>query len=245
MIILQLTNTRMSGTDADVCPIVSDARALTEAGHDITLITPAEATASLVDRLPRFVAAALRPILAAVSGESDHPAPTAPTPELVHVHHPFLVGEEALRIAALHNAPLVFTATLRYENPFPLPAPEAAHLRTFIEKLGICFANRCDVVVAHDAATAVRLFEGGVTRPIHVVATCHPPEVRARRLIEIYEEARAKRLSRGPLRECGAADRLRRELVLAWNKVHPTASSPTRRFGGVFAGLRGGSALPC
>lgn len=244
MIILRLTNTRASGTDAEVCPIVSDARALTEAGHHITLITPAEAPASLADRLPRFVGAALRPILASVSAAPD-PPPSTPAPELVHVHHPFLVGEEALRIATLHDVPLVFTATLRYENPFPLPAPEAAHLRAFIEKLGVCFANRCDVVIAPDAATAVRLFEGGVTRPIHVVAAVHSPEVRARRLVEIYEEARAKRLSRGPLRESGAANRLCRELVHAWNKVHPAASSPTSRFRGVFAGPRDGSALPC
>ena len=245
MTILQLTNTRASETDPDNRAVIADARALADAGHDVTLVSPAEPSASLADRLPRFVGAALRPLLSAVS-PVPVPAHSPSAPDTVHVHHPFLVGEEALRIAALHDAPLVFTSTLRYENPFPLPVPEAAHLRTFIEKLCVCFANRCDVVVARNAAVAVRLFEGGVTRPIHVVAGEHPPEVRARRLGEIYEEAREKRLSRGgPVRETGACGRLRRELVLAWNKVHPAASSSTRRHRGVLAGFRDGSALPC
>jgi hypothetical protein len=244
MIILQLTNTRASDTGAEACAIMADARALVEAGHDVTRVSPVEAQASLADRLPRFVRAALRPVFAAVSAAPE-PARSAAPPELVHVHHPFLVGEEALRISALHDVPLVFTATLRYENPFPLPAPEAAQLRAFIEKLGVCFANRCDVVVAPDPVIAVRLFEGGVLRPIHVVAKDDAPPARARRLTEIYEDARAKRRARGPVRETAASDRLRRELALAWSKVHPAASSFTRRSRGVLAGLFDGSALPC
>jgi len=244
MIILQLTNTRASDDDAEARSILADARALAEAGHEVTLVSPAEDRATLADRLPRFVGAALRPAFSALATLSG-PATPAPAPELVHVHHPFLVGEEALRIAALHDAPLVFTATLRYENPFPLPAPEAAHLRLFIEKLGVCFANRCDLVVAPAPAVAVRLFEGGVLRPIHVVADYDPPAARARRLAAIYEEARAKRRARGPLRDPGGPPRLRRELALAWNKIHPAAPAPARRARGVFASLRDGSALPC
>lgn len=240
MILLQLTNT--PATDRESRPLVACARALADAGHEVTLITPAEDRPSLRDRRPRFVDAAVPPASA--------PRPAGGTPpearaDLVHVHHPFLVGEEAVRLAALHEAPLVFTSSLQYENPFPLPPAEAARLRAFIEKLSLCFANRCDAVVAPSAAVAVRLFEGGVTRPIHVVAEEESAVVRAGRLLKIYAETLANRRARGPVRECGAAGRLRRELASAWHLVHPgaAASEPGRR--GVLAGFRDGSALPC
>ena len=244
MIILQLTNTRASDPETEARAILADAQALADAGHEVTLVSPAEDRATLADRIPRFIGAALRPAFAAVSALVE-PALAPPAPELVHVHHPFLVGEEALRIAALHDAPLVFTATLRYENPFPLPAAEADHLRAFIEKLGICFANRCDFVVAPSAAVAVRLFEGGVLRPIHVVSHDDPPGLRAARLAKIYDEACANRRARGPVRDTAPAARLRRDLALAWHKIHPAATPPPRRTRGVFALLRDGSALPC
>lgn len=241
MILFQLTNTLVSDQDAEARAILACSRALADAGHEVTLLTPAEQRPVLLDPRPRFIGAALSP--AACS--PDEETPTETRPDLVHVHHPFLVGEEALGIAERHDAPLVFTATLRYENPFPLPPAEAAHLRAFIEKLGICFANRCDTVVAPSPAVAVRLFEGGVTRPIHVVPDEDAAPARAARLVEIYTEAVTKRRSRGPVRECGAAGRLRHELALAWNRVHPAAPTSSRGARGVLAGLRDGSALPC
>lgn len=244
MILLQLTNTLVSDHDAEARSIVDSARALAEEGHEVTLVTPLEDRPALLDRAPRFAGAAVWPDAAAAVADAAPPHPDA-RPDLVHVHHPFLVGEEALRLADKHGAPLVFSATLRYENPFPLPPAEAAHLRSFIEKLGICFANRCDVVVAPSATVAMRLFEGGVARPIHVVPEDDVPSARAARLLGIYTEAIARRRARGPVRECGPAGRLRRELALAWNRIHPDVSISGRRPGGVFAGLRGGSALPC
>ena len=246
MTILQLTNTRVSDEDPEARSILARARALADAGHDVTLVTPIEESPALRDRAPRFIRSVLRRVFAAPAApEPPESPPGSPPPDLVHVHHPFLVGEEGLRIAAHHDAPLVFTATLRYENPFPLPPAEAGHLRAFIEKLGVCFANRCDLVVAPSAAVAIRLFEGGVVRPIQVVPEDEPPEEGARRLAKIYADAVAGHRARRPARDPGVARRLCRELALAWNKIHPAAPFPVRRPGGVLAGLRGDTALPC
>jgi|GEM_PF-5416105 hypothetical protein len=238
MILLQLTNSAAAGREAEANGVVACARALAEAGHEVTLITPAEDRPSLADRRPRFVDTAVRP-------RSAPPAPSQSRPDLVHVHDPFLVGEEALRLSELHQTPLVFTSSLRYEEPLPLSPAEAGRLRVLVEKLNLCFANRCDVVVAPSAAVAVRLFEGGVIRPIHVVSEDDTPAAKAARLLKLYAETVAKRRARGPVRECGAAGRLRRELALAWKRVHPGAPDSGRGSRGVLAGLRDGSALPC
>lgn len=242
MTILQLTNTRVSDHGPEARSIADCARALAAEGHDVTLVTPAEEpSADLSDREPRFMDAALWP-----AGEVPSPVPDPPAaPQVVHVHHPFLAGEEALRLSELHDAPLVFSATLHYDNPFPLPPREAARLHTFIEKLGVCFANRCDLVVAPSAAVAVKLIESGVVRPIHVVPADDEPGPRARRLSKLYAESVAVRRARGPARECGTAGRLHRELARAWNKIIPSAPFPARRARGVFAGLRDGFVSPC
>ncbi|HTO02185.1 MAG TPA: glycosyltransferase, partial [Opitutus sp.] len=36
--------------------------------------------------------------------------------DVIHAHHPFLLGDTALRIAASKNAPIIFTHHTRYED---------------------------------------------------------------------------------------------------------------------------------
>lgn len=229
MNICQLTNASPSLLDPDDCDLVASARALAEAGHEVALLSPAWPPASGLP--PCF--------------ERRHfGGAGASPPDIVHAHEPFLAGELALGLAAESGAPLVFTADLRYDSPLALPEPEAAALRAFVEKLGVCFANRCDAVIAPSPALAVRLFEQGVTRPIHVAPDARSPAAlpaHAARLAEIYEATRRRRSARGPS-PCPSSARLHHELALAWERVRPAAPGRAR-VGPDLA--RVDAALPC
>lgn len=91
--------------------------------------------------------------------------------DIVHAHHPFLLGDTALRIAASKNSPVIFTHHTRYEDyvhyvPFNSPA-----LREFAINLSTQFANLCDGVIAPSESIAQLIKSRGVEVPIKVVPT--------------------------------------------------------------------------
>jgi len=91
--------------------------------------------------------------------------------DIVHAHHPFLLGDTALRIAASKNSPVIFTHHTRYEDyihyvPFNSPA-----LREFAINLSTQFANLCDGVIAPSESIAQLIKSRGVEVPIQVVPT--------------------------------------------------------------------------
>lgn len=91
--------------------------------------------------------------------------------DIVHAHHPFLLGDTALRIAASKNVPVIFTHHTRYEDythyvPFASPA-----LREFAINLSTQFANLCDGVIAPSDSIAKLIKGRGVEVPIKVVPT--------------------------------------------------------------------------
>jgi glycosyltransferase involved in cell wall biosynthesis len=92
-------------------------------------------------------------------------------PEIVHVHHPFLLGSTGLRIAASRNLPVVFTYHTMYEHYTHYVAGDSAPLERFTIRLATDFANLCDHVIAPSQSVADVLRERGVTVPITVVPT--------------------------------------------------------------------------
>ena len=62
-------------------------------------------------------------------------------PDIVHSHHPFLVGGTALRIAHLHETPLVFTHHTMYEQYTHYVPGNSAVLKRFVIKLTTSYAN--------------------------------------------------------------------------------------------------------
>jgi glycosyltransferase involved in cell wall biosynthesis len=91
--------------------------------------------------------------------------------DIVHAHHPFLLGDTALRVGASKNVPVVFTHHTRYEDythyvPFDSPT-----LKEIAINLSTQFANLCDGVIAPSESIARLIRKRGVKSPIAVVPT--------------------------------------------------------------------------
>ncbi len=114
-------------------------------------------------------------------------------PDIVHSHHPFLIGDTALRIASKYNVPLVFTHHCLYEeNVHYMPGNEDA-LKRFVIELSTGYANLADHVFAPSESVMLMMKERGVITPVDVVPT------------GIYTEDFAR----------GAGKKLRKELGIA------------------------------
>jgi glycosyltransferase involved in cell wall biosynthesis len=92
-------------------------------------------------------------------------------PDIVHAHHPYLLGMTALRVARFHRLPLVFTHHTRYEEYTHYVPGNSFTLKRFVIELATRYANLCDQVFAPSESTAGLLQERGVTAPIAVVPT--------------------------------------------------------------------------
>lgn len=92
-------------------------------------------------------------------------------PDIVHSHHPFLLGSAAIRIARSRKVPLVFTQHTMYEHYTHYVNGEQPWVARFITALSVGYANLCDATIAPSESVADVLRERGVTSPIHVIPT--------------------------------------------------------------------------
>jgi len=92
-------------------------------------------------------------------------------PEIIHSHHPYLLGVTALRVARYRHLPLVFTHHTRYEEYTHYVPGNAPMLRRFIIEAAVCYANLADQVLAPSESIAELLRERGVTTAIQTVPT--------------------------------------------------------------------------
>jgi len=92
-------------------------------------------------------------------------------PEIIHSHHPFLLGEAALRIARFEKLPLVFTHHTLYEqytHYVPLDSPA---LKRFVIELATGYANLCNQVIAPSTSVKKLLLKRGVQSSVEVLPT--------------------------------------------------------------------------
>lgn len=92
-------------------------------------------------------------------------------PQIVHSHHPFLLGDTALRVSASRNIPAVFTHHTRYEQYTHYVPGDSPVLQRFVVDLAIGYCNLCDGVIAPSESIAEMLRQQGVTRPVEVIPT--------------------------------------------------------------------------
>lgn len=92
-------------------------------------------------------------------------------PDLVHSHHPFLLGDTALRFAAKQKAPVVFTHHTRYEEYTHYVPFNSPKLKQFVIELSTHYANLCDAVIAPSDSIARLIQQRGVNVEIDVIPT--------------------------------------------------------------------------
>ena len=92
-------------------------------------------------------------------------------PDIVHSHHPYLIGDTARRVAAKHHTPLVFTFHTFYERYTHYVPGDSPALKRFTAALSAGYANLVDQVFAPSESVAEELRRRGVVRPIEVVPT--------------------------------------------------------------------------
>lgn len=92
-------------------------------------------------------------------------------PDIVHSHHPYLLGVGALRIAAARKIPVVFTHHTLYEHYTHYVAGDSERLKRLVMSMSTGYANLCDHVVAPSKSVKKLLRLRGVNTPASVIPT--------------------------------------------------------------------------
>jgi len=176
MNIVMLTNTYLPHVGGVARSVASFTAEYRRRGHQVLVVAPEfdrqPADETGVVRIPAIQNfngsdfSAVLPVSGLLTESLD-----AFRPDIVHTHHPYLLGMTALRIARYRELPLVFTHhTLyeRYTHYVPLDSPA---FRRFVIELATRYANLCDQVFAPSESIAALLRERKVEAPIAVVPT--------------------------------------------------------------------------
>ncbi len=92
-------------------------------------------------------------------------------PDVIHSHHPFLLGDAALRAARRRRKPLLFTHHTLYERYTHYVPMDSPGMKRFVIHLSTKYANLCHAVVAPSRSVADILFERGVRTYIEEIPT--------------------------------------------------------------------------
>jgi 1,2-diacylglycerol 3-alpha-glucosyltransferase len=84
-------------------------------------------------------------------------------PHVIHSHHPFFMGDTALRVARKRDLPLLFTHHTMYERYIHYLPMASEALRHFVMRWATVYANLCDGVIAPSRSIAEILRRRGVT----------------------------------------------------------------------------------
>jgi 1,2-diacylglycerol 3-alpha-glucosyltransferase len=92
-------------------------------------------------------------------------------PDIIHSHHPFLLGDTALRTAASRALPAIFTYHTRYELYGHYVAQDAPVLQRLVLSLAVGYCDLCDHIIAPTLSIADLLRHHDVTKPIAIIPT--------------------------------------------------------------------------
>jgi len=145
-------------------------------GHEVAIVAPqfegADDTGRRVLRTPAiqhfngsdFSVRIPQPVLIADFVDSFRP-------DILHSHHPFLLGDSALRIAWARQLPLVFTYHTMYEQYTHYVPLNSDALKRFVIQMTRDYCNLCTQVIAPSESVAKLLRERGVVTPITSIPT--------------------------------------------------------------------------
>lgn len=92
-------------------------------------------------------------------------------PDIIHSHHPYLLGDAALRAAYRRNLPLVFTHHTLYEKYTHYVPMDSEVMKRLAVLLSTRYANLCTQVVAPSKSIADLISQRGVKTPIEIIPT--------------------------------------------------------------------------
>lgn len=92
-------------------------------------------------------------------------------PQIVHSHHPFLLGDTALRVSASRGVPVIFTHHTMYEKYTHYVPGDSPRFRRFVLDLVTGYCNLCDAVIAPSGTVAREILRRGVGVPVEVIPT--------------------------------------------------------------------------
>lgn len=92
-------------------------------------------------------------------------------PDIIHSHHPILLGDSALREARKIRAPIVFTHHTMYERYTHYVPMDSPALKRIAIQLTTNYCNLCDQVITPSESVARLLREREVLAPIEVIPT--------------------------------------------------------------------------
>lgn len=167
--ILMFTNTftpRLGGVTQSV---VSLQQELTKRGHS-TLIVTAHSQSEVLSE-PDVLRV---PVLAHTNG-ADWPLPVMPkrarqeieafAPDIIHTHHPFLLGRTALHAAARFDVPIVYTFHTRYDL-YLRASGGGVLLEQLIRRSMLAFCQTADAVIAPSDTIRCMLQASGLLTPV-------------------------------------------------------------------------------
>lgn len=177
MRILMLTNTYLPHVGGVARSVERTRQALMARGHQVCIIAPefsgsekqAEEGVIRVPALQNFNGSDFS-VRLPILGQLDAPI-EAFAPDLLHAHHPFLLGDTAVRLASDRRLPLVFTHHTLYEQYTHYVGGRSPALKRFAAQLSTEFANLCDHVIAPSESLQRLIRRRGVKSPIAVVPT--------------------------------------------------------------------------
>jgi glycosyltransferase involved in cell wall biosynthesis len=92
-------------------------------------------------------------------------------PDIIHAHHPYLLGGTAVRVARHFERPLLFTYHTMYEHYLHYVPTHAKRMQQFVINLVTGYCSLCDQVIAPSESVAEIIRSRGVASPIAVVPT--------------------------------------------------------------------------
>ena len=179
--IAHFTNTYQPFTNGIVRSISSFRHTLTELGHNVFVF--AQQVKGHVDKEPfvfRYPAIELPlqayPLTIPVSSFVDHLLPSLKL-DVIHAHHPILLGQAAANTAKSHSIPLVFTHHTRYqEYSHYVPLPREL-VKKIIDRWVGDYMSLCHHIVVPSESTKIILAERyGITDQVSVVPTGINPD---------------------------------------------------------------------
>ncbi|MDR5865437.1 glycosyltransferase [Halomonas koreensis] len=193
-------------------------RQLQAAGHQVLVVAPR------LEGQPDFEADVVRVAAVQHFNGSDFSLPVpipgqlfdaieAFEPDLVHAHHPFLLGDTAARAAETYGLPLVFTHHTLYEHYTHYVPGDSPRMQRFAVALATQYTWLCDAVIAPSESIRDLLLEREGNPEIRVV----PSGVDTARFAEGDGAACRRRLGiPGDAYVIGHLGRLAREKNLAF-----------------------------